>query len=723
MFSPDVYFIDINIIYQIFAKNIWYISKILIIAYTLFYWLPTKIFPQEYTGQGIQKIVYNFIYMIAYVEVVVTFLIAIKIFTLLLFIFILIGTKLAFLKWYYKKNVTLLLSRLRVSMMLWILDFFDNPKNIRDRSINFLKDKIANFQKSITPYSILKYLLFFIVFFYIISTLIARGLYSYSDPTSDTSQFIEWVDFLQQNQLFWTGKAFGADFYGQAISIFFINIFTNIDLSVIFSLYPILLLIILYCSIFFIVKDITKSTYVAIIAVMIHGIILMGPFSNFFIGKVLSTSFPKLVDWYGFRVYIPNQLDLFRHGHYVSYTSYIRYISALAYEHSSVFVLLNSYFLIKTLQTHLDRYLILYILTLMLVFTFHGGGAIVLIVISIFIALNAMIFRKIDKSMLKKGLIGVFVAAIIGNLWMLSMIKYGIPKNIGAAAPFLDKLLGTKRSVQDVVTSGIKIVAISDITTLHIVMMVMIVFAYIFALFTKKRFVYSSFILISSSIFLVYFAPNIGLPLLAKQSRLSEYMFFAITFLFSFYYFFFLYKPVFYIFKKYAKYIIFLLCYIIFISLVFTVPRWMDTYFFWKNINEIEYTSIPQIILKINRENRPFNWTVISYVQEYAKVKNKGYHINTQNFLLRYNPKDKYLKVPTPNIYLFVENFPNPYKGMQEWYYRWRSDIQNDLKSWVAIYSATHDNIKIYLKTKTVTVYKIDNNSYIEYLREKPTKK
>jgi len=49
MFSPDVYFIDINIIYQIFSENIWYIYRILIVAYVLFYWLPTKIFPQEYT--------------------------------------------------------------------------------------------------------------------------------------------------------------------------------------------------------------------------------------------------------------------------------------------------------------------------------------------------------------------------------------------------------------------------------------------------------------------------------------------------------------------------------------------------------------------------------------------------------------------------------------------------------------------------------------------------
>ncbi len=723
MFSPDVYFIDINIIYQIFAKNIWYISKILIVAYILFYWLPTKIFPQEYTGQGVQKIVFNFIFMTAYIEIVITFLIFIKIFTLLLFIFILIATKLAFLKWYYKKNITLLLNSSRVSMMLWFLNLLDNPKQQREKIWGYIRFKIVDFQKSLTLYSLSKQILFFTVFIYVISTLISRGLYSYSDPVSDTSQFIEWVDFLQQNVLFWDTKAFGADFYGQVILIFFVNIFTNIDQIILFSLYPILVLMAMYFSIYYVVKDFTSSKYVAIFAVMIHGIILMSPLSSFFLGKVVMTSSPELIREYGLRFYMPTVIDSLNHGYYSGYTSYIRYISGLAYEHASIFVLLNAYFLIKTFSTHLTRYFMLYALTLMLVFTFHGGGAIVLIVISILIALNAVIFGKINIVVLKKGLFSIITASVVGNLWMLSMIKYGIPKNFGAAAPFLDKLLGTARNTKDVVASGIRYVSIIDVTNIHLVIFAMILFVYIFSFFTKRRFINTSFILIVAGIFIPYFGPNMGLPLFAKQSRLAEYLFFAITLLSSFYFFYFFYKPTFLLLKKYARILIISVSYVVFILFVLTVPRWMDTNSFWKNINELEYTSIPEIILKINKENRPFDWTVVSYVQEYAKVRNKGYHINTQNFLLRYDPKDRYLKVPTTKVYVFVENFPNPYRGMQEWYYRWRGDIQNSLKSWIAIYSINHTNIKIYYKTKTVTIYEIDNNNYIDYLRELNSKK
>jgi len=718
MFSPDVYFIDINVIYQIFAKNIWYISKLLIVAYVLFYLLPIKIFPQKHTGIGVQKIVFNFIYMVAYIEVVVTFLVFIKIFSLLLFIFVLVATKLAFLKWYYKKNIILYINHLRVHIMLRILNLLDYPKSIKDGFYNFLNSKIINFQQNFRLYKLLQRILFFTVFTYIISVLILKGLYSYADAVPDTSQFIEWVGFLQKNSLYWNNKAFGADFYGISIMIFFINIFTNIDPIILFSLYPVLLLIALYLSIYYVLKDFTSSKYIAIFAVMVHGIIFMSPLSNFFLGRVVVTSSPQIVDLYGLKFYIPTLKDTIVNGNFVGYIPYVRYISGMAYEHSSVFVLLNAYFLIKILELKSNIYLILYALTLMLVFTFHGGGAIVLVVLSLFITINALIFRKLNISILKKGLAAILFGSIIGNLWILSMIKYGIPPEFGAAAPFLDKILHTK-GLQVTVRTGLEYVRISEITTINLVLLALVFLAFIFSFFTKRKFLNTSFVLIIIGIFFIYFIPNIGLPLLTKQSRLAEYMFFALTLLFSFYFFHFIYQPLFYIFKKYARYLILSVSSLLFIFLVLSAPKWINSKQVWKDINGIEYTSIPDIVLKINKKNRPFAWTIVSYVQEYAKVLNKGYHINSQQFILRYKPNDKYLKIPTKKIYIFIENYPNPYKGMEEWYYRWRSKIQDNLKSWAAIYSMSHDNIKLYYETKTVTVYEIDNTDYIDYLRRK----
>ena len=715
----QIYLIDLNIIYQIFSKNIWYISKVLLVAYVLFYWLPIKLFPQEHTGIGVKKIVFNFIYMVAYIETVVTFLIFLKIFSLLLFFFVIIATKLAFLKWYYKKDLSKYLNNLRVSFMIWSLNFLENPKHYIRKLWKYLKSRVINFQQTLTFYTLMQKILLFSVFFYIIAVLVARGLYSYSNPAPDTSQFIEWVDFLQQNMLYPANKTFGADFYGISVLIFFVNIFTNINQIILFSLYPVLLLLALYLAIYYIIKDFSGSKYVAIFAVIIHGLVLMTPFSNEILGKIVTTSNPLIVDWFGLKFYIPDAASVARIGIFNGHIPYMRYMSAMAYEHSSVFVILNIYFFIKTLQTRLNSYLVVYTLTLMLVFIFHGGGAIVLVVMSLFVTANAIIFRKIDFQFLKKGIACILGASIIGNLWILSMIKYGIPEKFGAAAPFIDKLLGNANSKHQIVTAGIESVSISQILPIHLILVAMAFFAFFFSFFTKKRFLNSSFSLVIISIFFVYFMPNLGFPLLTKQSRLVEYLFFAITFLSAFYFFFFFYKPIFLVFKRYARSIILLSVYAIFILLSLTMPKWIDTDRFWKNINGIEYTSISDIILKINRENRPFTWTAVSYVQEYAKVKNIGYHINTQNFLLRYNPTDRYLKIPTPKIFIFVENFPNPYKGMNEWYYRWRGKIQNNLKSWIALYSLTHKNIKIYQKTKTTTVYEIDNKEYMDLLRKK----
>ncbi len=718
MFSPDIYFIDLNIIYQIFSKNIWYIAKLLIVAYFLFYWLPTKIFPQEYTGKGVQKIVINFLYMVTYVEVVVTFLIAIKVFTLLLFLIILLLTKLAFLKWYYKKSALAYLNNIRTHLMLWSLTVFDRPQSLKNSIISSIKNFIIRIQKSITYYNIFKFILFFSVFFYIISTLISRGLLSYSDPLSDTSQFIEWVDFLQQNILYSDIKTFGADFYGISIMIFFVNLFTNIDPIVLFSLYPILLLLALYLSIYYVIKDYSESKYVALFAVMVHGILLMSPWSNFFLGKVISTSIPDIVNFFGLKFYMPKAFEAVSRGISNAHVPYMRYMAGMAYEHASVFAWLNAYFFIKIFQTKLFRYIILYTLSLMMVFTFHGGAAIILVIVSILLTINAVIFRKINFTLFKQGLLGIFIASVAGNAWLLSMIKYGVPEKIGAAAPIIDKLIGG-RNVQNAIALGSSIVSIIDITKVHLTLFAMLIIAFIISFFTKRRFINTSMLLITAGIFLIYFGTNLGMPKLVRHSRLAEYMFFAITILFSFYYMYFIQRPIFFFFKKYTRQTMMTLSYIIFIGSVFIIPRWMDTNRFWVNINEVEYTSIPDIIMKIDKTERPFTWTVISYVQEYAKVKNKGYHVNTQNFLLKYNPKAKYLKIPTPKVYIFVENYPNPYKGMGEWFYRWRKQIENSLKSWVAIYSLTHNNIKVFKKTKTVTVYEIDNNDYIQYLRKK----
>ncbi len=719
MHLPEVYLIDVNVIYQILSKNIWYISKVLIFTTILFYWLPTKIFPQDFTGRGVRKVVMNFIYMTAYVETVVTFLIFIKTFNLIIFFFSIILTKLIFLKWYHKENIRLLLYHKKVEIMLFVFDFLDKPKAYYGKIINKIKNFITVTQQKITTYNVLKTIIFFAVFFYILSIFMARGLYSYSNIAPDTSQFIEWVDYLQKNILYADNKTFGADFYGMAVMVFFIDIFTNIDPIVIFSVYPIVLLLALYLSIYFVIREAGYSKFTALSAVMLHGMVLMTPLANYILGKIIVTTSPDIFNFHGLSFYVPTAYDI-SNGYTIGSIPFFRYISGMAYEHSSVFVFLNIFFLINSIANKKNIYIVLYALTLMLVFIFHGGGAIVLMPISILIAINAIIFLKLDLSLLKKGLLSVIFGAIFGNFWLLSMIKYGLPERVGAAAPFLDKLLNNVQNRQEVIKLGFNSVKIIYMTEFHFILIALLLFALIFSyLFTKNRFLNSSFLMIPTGVFLLYFGSNLGFPTLTSHSRLGIYMFFAIVILFAFYMKYFIFTPLYFIFRKHIRWVKLFITYFLFFTFVIFIPKWTSKNLFWENINAIEYTSIPKIILQIDKQNVPFTWTVVSYVQEYSKVKNKGYHVNTQNFLLKYNPKDKYLKIPTKKVYIFVENYPNPYKGLGQWYYRWRSQIQNSLKSWVAIYEMYHNNIKMYYKTKTVTVYEIDNSNYMDYLSKK----
>jgi len=723
VFPQDVYFIDLGMVYSFVAKNIWYVMKLLMVSYMLFVWLPTKIFPQSQTVSSVQKLTFNFIYMSAYIELVIPLLVFVKIFSLIFFLVVLVGTRLAFEKFYYHRSIRELVHNLRVKLMLKSLDILDDPQGFKQQVISNIKEKILLIESRISFFTLSKKVLFYSVFTYILSILITRGLMSYSDPVSDTAQFMEWVNYLQHNNLYADNKTFGADFYGISIMIFFINVFTNIDPIILFSLYPLLLLIALYISIYYVIKDFSDSKYTALFGVILHGLIFMSPMSNLLIGEIVTTANPHIVDFFNMKFYMPSLQEVKTQGHLEGYYTYIRYVSGMAYEHASVFVLLNAYFLIKVFKTQLLKYLILYSLTLMLVFIFHGGGAIVLIFISMLIALNALLFMKLNWRLLTRGTIAIIFAAIFGNLWILSMIKYGIPQDFGAAAPILDKLLGTQKNVENIAKTGFSIVSIINISKFHLLMFASLAFAFIIAFFSKKRFLNTSYLLIILGVFLIYFGPNAGLPLLTKQGRLIEYLFFAMTLLGAFYFHYLIQKPFISIFKKYANSVLLFLMYLIFLFLVLSTPRWIDTEEFWKNINQTQYTSIPEIIMKIDKENRPYSWTAVAYIQTYAKILDKGYHINTQNLILDYSPAEKYLAIPTEKIYIFVENYPNAYKGMEEWFYRWREKFQTQLKSWIAIYQMTHDNMRVYYKTKTVTVYSIDNRNYIQYLRDKKKEK
>ena len=158
---------------------------------------------------------------------------------------------------------------------------------------------------------------------------------------------------------------------------------------------------------------------------------------------------------------------------------------------------------------------------------------------------------------------------------------------------------------------------------------------------------------------------------------------------------------------------------IFFIVSIFVVPTWDTNVKFFRSLNDMQYNAIVLDIYKIKKFRRPLSWTVVGFVQSYARVLGKGFHINTQTFIKKYNPTDKYLKVPTEWVYIFKENLPGSYQGSGEWFFRWRADIQLQLEAWLSIYSRCHNNIKTFDDRGFLTVYEIDNRAYTKYLYER----
>ena len=718
MFTKE--YIDFSILHKVFFLTTFNIAILFIIAYILFVALPRRIFPQCYTGYGIENIITNIIYMLVYIELLVPFMIFLKIFNTFTFIAVLIGTKLFFVKFYQKESIRTYFFKLRTSILISVFHFFDNYEDIIRQYKKKKLEELYLYFRHLNYFHLFKKVLIFLIFVHLIYILGYRCFITLANPLPDSSQFFEWVANLERNILYADNKTAGADFYGISIFIFILRVFTHTDTIILFSIYPLLLMTFLLMGVYFVLKRFTLSTLIALFVLLIYGSLLIGsPLNKNIATPIITTQNPDIITFWLFHLYnIPREFleksQLYLEN--IGMTPYIRYFSGMAYEFSSSMFLLNLYYLIKALDKGKTKYLLHYSLTLMLVFIFHGGGAIALIMPSILIAINALISMKLHWSLFKKGLLAIVVATIFGNGWMLSIIKYGIPQDFGAAAPFLDKLFGTKQAIREIVTAGLEDVTILHLTWIHLVLFLSALFFYFIARFYKKGFYFSSFLLVPLGYFIVFFAQNLGLPKLVHPLRGAEYFFLSITIIIACYIKLFIWLPLRIILKQITRTIFLLLIYIMLLVSAFFVPHYKDTERFKKFINGVQYSEIPYFLYEIIKNNTPLTWTVVSYVQEYSKVLGKGYMINVNDFIVKYNPLDRYLKITTPKIYIFVEDIPHKYIGKDEWYYRWRSDVENKLKEWIALYSSVHSNIKVFAKSKLLTVYEIDNSEYVKLL-------
>ena len=703
--------------------------KLSFLMILFFYWIPSKVFPQIGIQDFYDKVMFNILYMILFIEIMIPLMLVFGIYSFPLFIASIVGTKILVMKFYEKIVLRLFFINLQNKMMVTVLDALDDFPTFIEKIKTKISVQIKKKRDTFSWILALQVSVLSIIFLYPAFLMTLRGFFTFTYGASDTAQFFEWVSFLYRGELFYLGKTFGADFYGMTIFAFIVANISNASLHIVFSLYPFFTVLFLLFGLFYFVKKMTGSVASALFAVFLFGVVMMSPLIDFFTGRSYLTTNPTITNFFGFKLYLPWPIEPSKlSSGSVGMIPYTRNSCGLPYELGYTFFLPNLYFLIKSLGSDEKHYIWLYAVTLMLMFTFHGGIAFYLVAASIPIAMWAIVNGKITKSKLGWGALAVVFGAVVGNAWLLSIFKYGGLGPIGAAAPIIDSTLQRLGLVQKSGEQAKQFVAAADFDfeEMYILLpsMALLVFVgvvilfFIFTQFSRRRFEWGASALVATGVLFIYMATILGIPKLVDASRAAEALLLSWSMIASFYFYLLVVAP----FSRFARYkavrvFYSLLALCIAVLVAWITPKWAEKEGFWKELTNIEYSDFAYNAYKIKKDYQPFTWTIISYNPEYAEILTKGYHYNTQDFIQEYDATDPFLRIPTPYVFIFIENRPHTYRGMDEWYYRWRGEIQENLQKWVIVYQLHHPRrLNIWYQSDHATIYILNNKDYMDEL-------
>ncbi|MFZ2889933.1 hypothetical protein [Sulfuricurvum sp.] len=709
--------------------------KMAIMIALFFYWVPSKIFPQIGIKDWSDKVMFNVLYMLIYIEIMIPFMLLLGIYSFPLFLVVLVLTKLVMMKYYHKITLSIYFFKLHNHFMTTILNILDNLpgyiENNKQRVRGAIQAKINTFSWVLA----LEKSVLITLFMYPVFLITLRGFLTFSYGAPDTAQFFEWVSFLYKGELFYAGKTAGADFYGTTIFVFFISNITNSPIHVVFSLYPFFTVLFLMFGLFYFVKKFTDSAASGVFAVFFIGVVLMTPWIINFVGHPYLTTNPEVAEFLGLKFHLPWPIVFDDNTDLYGIVPYSRNSCGLPYELAYMFFLPNLYFFIKAFSSDEKKYVWWYGVTLILVFTFHGGIAFYLVAASIPITLWAIVNGKLTWQKLKLGLTAIVSAAVIGNLWLVSILEYGGLGNIGAAAPIIDstlKQLGLLRKSAGAgqVELGTDVVEFEHLQLLlpsHALLVFAGVVLVLFSIsvFFRRRYEIGAYALVAIGVLFVYFATVLGLPKLVDPSRNLEAVLLSWSIIAALLFYWFIAFPL----TRLVQYnvirgIVVLIAFSGAVMIAWIAPKWIETTKFWKELNDMEYSDFAYSTYQIKQDFEPYTWTIVSYNPEYAEVLTKGYHVNTQDFLRDYEPYEHFLRIPTPTIFFFVETRSHDYKGLGEWYYKWRPEVQENFQTWLMMYQLSHpEKLKVYYESEHCIIYQMDNKHYMKKLEEDAKKK
>ncbi|MBU0568776.1 hypothetical protein KKC52_12140, partial [bacterium] len=632
----------------------------LFVFFALFVLLPGRLFKPAQDDSFLDTFFINLTHMVFIAILTVHFLILIKMyeFFTLLFSYILIFSS-PFIYSLYKdrSRIRERLAHYETATTTYFLDILDRQIDPLVYFRGYIVNGFALLKKQLNKIdnktTIIYTLLFICVAGYAAYLRLYDSFHHVTLGTADPYPWVKVVKEMERNKLF----SFGLYPEGFFSVVSVVHLFSFLDLVHIFRFFGPLMCLVIVLSIYYVTYRITKNKGAAIVAMFIYG-----TFTN---NDLLPIEF-------------------------------FRQTTTLPQEISMVFFLPTLYFLLQFALTQKKRFLLLFFEGLIIIFRITPTTAVMafwgvmsmLVFGILFLPLN----RKVFSSVFLAGLCAVFLGYLSMALGFLMRHEL-----FYASHSHMVQLFTPQRPISSLELPYL----------LYFVYPAALGFFIYSLIFARDKKEYFYFPLLLLALLLDYRANFFHLRHILEPLRTGQFIamvspiimgliFHVIT----------MQGPVKKIFLKGSLYPLFTVGTIYALGIAF--PAEPPIAF------KMGHDAATANYLRISEEYTPLQWLIVSQVEEYPLVLYQGWHLNTADFLERYDPFDQELSIDTPNIFLFAEKrvfkleMPGgDFSKYPQRSYDYRYDQMRRMEEWCKIYMLHHSDMNIFSEDENLIVYAI----------------
>ena len=692
--------------------------RLLIAGWIFFVWIPRMVLPQEYLRNRLDRLMFNCLHMCALATLVFPIFIALRFFGLPFLLLFFVVTRLLFIKYWYRQPLKPFLSEKYYAAIVGILRVLDDQgafwKRLKNRLYGWIR-RCGRFTASPARWWMQAGTAILVCYALFLRLAVAFSTMAPAVP--DMYQYFYWNQILMLNHLI--DRVCGAPYpWGSPILLRSVNAFAQMNTVVLYSCFPVLMLGFSFFALYYFCNRILEpeagSSHVFMLALLLFAVVIPSPLSQDFFGSVFKPLSPVISRFWGLSVYTgalgPKDEILTVYPKIFS----LRYTNVLPYEMADGFALLLIYFLYRALVTRSGVMLLLFGETLGIISALHPGVLIVLLPTCLLLTIRVVASHGLDGRTFLKGCAALSGGMLVGNLWLLQLFEYGLPTDVGAAAPILDKIFRTHRGAADAALAAarpaLQIVAPTLLQGLLALGAIVLLGLGLRCRDRDQGVARSVIPLLTLGTLLLYFMPNLGLPRLVDQSRLQTTLALSYALTAAQFYLQFLELGVLSrILGARASGVSRLVVAGVVVACVMMTPRYLDDAAYRRLATSLELPETSYYIYEIEDIFQPFSYTVVSYPEGFPLLISNGYHMNPMDLLTTVSPLKRQIDIPSELVFILVENAPVSNPGAGEYWYRWRPDLMLKLKEWIIMYGAYHKNLRLWKQSKNLQVYMIDN--------------